>query len=167
MDNTSSHPLTASATGSDSTCLVAVLRVVWLKQLYLSKDPTWDFVTMAHWSAVEVNIAIVCACLMTAKPLIANFFPRFLQPNGGYQQHDDDVDHPRTIGTSSFRQKTLHVSKPTDAYLADQSVGQSSTAVSDPDVRMEDWKGRGEDAGGGPDRLEKALQDKGQTLGSR
>jgi hypothetical protein len=28
------------------------------------------------WSAVELNIAIVCACLMVMKPLISRLFPQ-------------------------------------------------------------------------------------------
>lgn len=111
---------------------------MWLKQLLHSQDPTWDFTTIAHWSFVEVNIAIVCACLMTMKPLIAKFFPGFLQPSGGYQQHDDGGDHPRTIGATSFRPRAP--SRPTDTYLADQSMDQSSTPGSDLYVKMEDLK---------------------------
>jgi hypothetical protein len=36
---------------------------------------------MSHWNCVEVNVAIVCACLMTMKPLICRLWPRLLDPS--------------------------------------------------------------------------------------
>ncbi|KAF2496535.1 hypothetical protein BU16DRAFT_537710 [Lophium mytilinum] len=32
------------------------------------------------WSALEVNIAIVCACMMALKPLLVHLFPRLMEP---------------------------------------------------------------------------------------
>ena len=42
-----------------------------IKPLLGSADPSWDFVTVAHWTSVEVNAAVVCACLLATKPLLA------------------------------------------------------------------------------------------------
>ncbi|KAK3395257.1 hypothetical protein B0H63DRAFT_386009 [Podospora didyma] len=54
-------------------CLISVLRTIWLNTLLYSRDSTWDFVSIANWSAVEINIAVVCACLPTMKPLVTRF----------------------------------------------------------------------------------------------
>ena len=43
-------------------------------------DFTWDYISISIWTCIEVNIAIVCACLMTLKPLIAKLWPRWLPP---------------------------------------------------------------------------------------
>lgn len=54
-------------------CLISILRTLWLTALISSTDMTWDLTSIANWSIVEINIAIVCACLMTYKPLINKF----------------------------------------------------------------------------------------------
>lgn len=39
---------------------------------------TYEFSTVAYWGAVEVNLAIICACLTILKPLLVQLFPRLL-----------------------------------------------------------------------------------------
>ncbi|PGH18990.1 hypothetical protein AJ79_00023 [Helicocarpus griseus UAMH5409] len=56
-------------------CIVSGLRLEALVILSSSKDPTWDQTATAYWSAVEINVAIVCACLPTLKPLISKIAP--------------------------------------------------------------------------------------------
>lgn len=38
------------------------------------------------WSIIELNVAIICACLITIKPLVARVFPRG-GGNGGNARH--------------------------------------------------------------------------------
>ena len=42
-------------------------------------DITMDIAGVAMWSAVELNVAIVCASLMVMKPLVAHVFPRLFR----------------------------------------------------------------------------------------
>ncbi|CAI7627029.1 unnamed protein product [Penicillium glandicola] len=56
-------------------CITSIIRLVSLKQISDSTDPTYDNVGAASWSAVECNTGIICACLPTLKPLIARIFP--------------------------------------------------------------------------------------------
>ena len=37
---------------------------------------------MACWTMAEVNMAVLCACLITMKPLISKLFPRMLSSGG-------------------------------------------------------------------------------------
>jgi hypothetical protein len=41
----------------------------------MSEDPPWDNVGAAMWSAIELNVAIICASLPTLRPLAAKFIP--------------------------------------------------------------------------------------------
>lgn len=59
-----------------------MLRVVSIAAIDLA-DPTYGLATIAKWGSVEVNLAIVCACLTTLKPLIARLFPRLLKSTYG------------------------------------------------------------------------------------
>ncbi|KAK1752698.1 hypothetical protein QBC47DRAFT_349501 [Echria macrotheca] len=62
-------------------CFISILR---LPKLYENAgpnpptDPTWFAVDLSYLTAVEVNGAIVCACMMTLKPFVAKYFPGVL-----------------------------------------------------------------------------------------
>ncbi|KAK4156609.1 hypothetical protein C8A00DRAFT_12471 [Chaetomidium leptoderma] len=59
-------------------CLISVIRIVVLSLMDLS-DMTHQLASLAVWGAVEVNLAIICACLTTLKPLIVRILPRLLK----------------------------------------------------------------------------------------
>ncbi|CAP98684.1 Pc22g13960 [Penicillium rubens Wisconsin 54-1255] len=60
---------------AQSVCVTSVIRLVSLKKIAESSDPTYDNVGAASWSAIECNTGIICACLPTLKPLVARIFP--------------------------------------------------------------------------------------------
>jgi hypothetical protein len=43
-----------------------------------SSDPTYDNPGAAMWSAIECNVAIICACLPGIRAFISKLLPRFL-----------------------------------------------------------------------------------------
>ena len=51
---------------------------------------------MANWSTVEINAAIICACLMTMKPLFSMAF-------GTRKKEPVSSSGPLTIGSSPLR----------------------------------------------------------------
>jgi hypothetical protein len=51
---------------------------------------TYNLATLSIWSSIEVNLAIICACLTTLKPLIVRMFPRLLKTS--------HLATPRTLG---------------------------------------------------------------------
>jgi hypothetical protein len=76
-------------------CLISIIRLVIVSRLDFSDVP-WQFSVVAYWSAVEVNLAIICACLTTLKPLVARFFPKLLGSTA-------DPTHGPTTGTHQAR----------------------------------------------------------------
>ncbi|KAK2761722.1 hypothetical protein FQN54_001550 [Arachnomyces sp. PD_36] len=60
------------------TCLTSIFRLTALHTLLKSKDPTWDQPATAYWSAIELNMGIICACLATLRPLVSRIAPRLL-----------------------------------------------------------------------------------------
>ena len=75
------HPFVfdqSSPTYPLSVCITSILRLHALYASSVSRDITWDSATALIWSTVEVNVAIVCACLPTLKPIISLVFPRLL-----------------------------------------------------------------------------------------
>ncbi|PKY03937.1 integral membrane protein [Aspergillus campestris IBT 28561] len=59
-------------------CVTSVCRLVSLKKISESADPTYDNVGAAAWSAIECNVGIICACLPTLRPLISRVVPHLL-----------------------------------------------------------------------------------------
>jgi hypothetical protein len=60
-------------------------------------DPSWDSIPLSFWNIVEVNVAIVCACSLTLKPLIDKLWPRLLDPPSG----DAGADMESADGSSA------------------------------------------------------------------
>ncbi|RJE26704.1 integral membrane protein [Aspergillus sclerotialis] len=56
-------------------CVTSICRLVSLKTIADSNDPTYDNVGAALWSAIECNVGIICACLPTLRPLVSRIFP--------------------------------------------------------------------------------------------
>jgi len=67
----------------DSVCIVSALRLVTLIEIQTGKDldMTYTSAQIVYWSTVEVNASIICACVMTLKPLIQKWFPNMLSPS--------------------------------------------------------------------------------------
>ncbi|KAH7131876.1 hypothetical protein B0J11DRAFT_565468 [Dendryphion nanum] len=55
--------------------LASVLRLHALYIVVISEDITWDNPGTATWSAMELNIGIICASLPTLRAFLARYFP--------------------------------------------------------------------------------------------
>ena len=94
--------------------------MVVLKNLDLT-DVTYSLAASSYWSAVEINLAVICACLTTLKPLLARLFPKLLGTSmaSGYGTTGRNVavrygDASRTGGaplttTLSSQRKKRHI----------------------------------------------------------
>ncbi|KAI7209928.1 hypothetical protein KC333_g8498 [Hortaea werneckii] len=58
------------------TCIISVLRLVSVYAVTNTDDPTYNNGRTALWSALEINIAIICSCIPTLKSMATRFFPR-------------------------------------------------------------------------------------------
>ncbi|KAL4972068.1 hypothetical protein BDW66DRAFT_155060 [Aspergillus desertorum] len=56
--------------------VTSILRLHSLLVISDSEDPTYDNVGAATWSAVECNVAIICACLPATRAFISKLIPR-------------------------------------------------------------------------------------------
>ncbi|KAL5343792.1 hypothetical protein BJX70DRAFT_393840 [Aspergillus crustosus] len=56
--------------------VTSILRLQSLLVISDSTDPTYDNVGAATWSAVECNVAIICACLPATRAFISKLIPR-------------------------------------------------------------------------------------------
>ncbi|KAK0751783.1 hypothetical protein B0T18DRAFT_426375 [Schizothecium vesticola] len=61
-------------------CIISAVRLATFVNIQNGKnwDRTYTGAKIQYWSTVEVNASIVCACIMTMKPLVQKLFPTFL-----------------------------------------------------------------------------------------
>lgn len=81
------HPNSYGTEGSqiDSVCIVSMLRLHSLVVLAQNPmDKTWYGAPTAYWSAIEANLAIVCASAPALKPLVVKILPAFSSQMGSY-----------------------------------------------------------------------------------
>lgn len=81
--------------------------------MYLIQIPTWadftyDSVPLSYWTCLEVNTAIVCACVMTLKPFLTHYFPSLTRSRPtssptGHSPHESAGGAPLTIGSRPVR----------------------------------------------------------------
>lgn len=93
-------------------------------------DPTWDNVGVAILSCIELNIAIICPCLPTLKPLISRHFPRLLSPSRSCRCH-----HQRGCGVDAQNSDA----NSTKSGLSEQRHSNSKRTPGDPGS----WNGGG------------------------
>ncbi|EPS38843.1 hypothetical protein H072_7393 [Dactylellina haptotyla CBS 200.50] len=111
-------------------CIVSILRLRFLIILSKSMDPTWDQPATAYWSAIEMNISIVCACLPALKPLISLVAPSIFgttatgsQPPsyGDYRHRSKKISsgggHGRNFSDKTRRSRSGHGVTTTDEEL--------------------------------------------------
>lgn len=83
--------------------IVSVLRLHFLIEVSKHReDTTWYSGPVAYWSALEINLAIVCATTPALKPLVVRLLPNFGSRFGSKQTGNTSGQVP-TIGTQSVR----------------------------------------------------------------
>jgi hypothetical protein len=130
------------------------LRAVWLHQLLYSQDQTWDLVTIANWSVVEINTAIIVACLPTLKPVLRKVLSplahRFI-PGRSLPPASDS--QPRTIG--SMPMNALNMRRKQDPHFMSleeshiDCVDKGASSVSQVETDQGDSRHEGFDLGTG------------------
>lgn len=81
-----------------SVAFISFVRVIFLDKLHRNADPdfTWAGARFGMLCMIEVNAAIVVACLITLKPLSHKLWPNLLRDHSLEQL---DGDNPPTIGS--------------------------------------------------------------------
>lgn len=83
-------------------CIVSILRLHALYELAQHNDSTWYGAATAYWSAIEVNLAIVCASTPALKPLVIRIIPAFSSRRRSSGSGDSSNTTQRPTSTRSF-----------------------------------------------------------------
>ncbi|KAF1944898.1 hypothetical protein EJ02DRAFT_478672, partial [Clathrospora elynae] len=87
-------------------CVVSFLRLHALTVLVAHpQDNSWYGSATAYWSAIEVNLAIVCASLPALKPLVATVIPAFVTRHS-HEGYGTDITDKNTLQAFEDRRQT-------------------------------------------------------------
>ncbi|KUJ17812.1 uncharacterized protein LY89DRAFT_747710 [Mollisia scopiformis] len=57
-------------------CIISIVRLQSLLVFGNSIDPTWDYVPVTIWTALELGSAMICSCMPALRTLFHRIFPR-------------------------------------------------------------------------------------------
>ncbi len=113
--------------------MISIIRLVTLEKTDFT-DVTYNFSAISYWGAVEVNLAIICACLTTLKPLLARMFPKLLGSSAATRygptttgrnvgsRYGGGVGPPTDTVTSQHLKRPVTVEEREFSRLDDESV---------------------------------------------
>ncbi|SPO02589.1 related to integral membrane protein PTH11 [Cephalotrichum gorgonifer] len=120
--------------------IVSVLRLQSIVHFTMDQDnPTWENAAITKWSAIEVNVGLICACMPTIRMALVKAFKIFREgtTNRGYVSGKDNYPGSRSRsiphqGSSSHRGNAARVDsivdeRATDAYHSSIACTKSYT----------------------------------------
>jgi fucose permease len=96
-------------------------------------DFSWYSSYSFMWSAIEVNVGIMCACVPALKPLVSRFMPHLLRDDGDFTEKHSSVDRMPTF-EMAVAQRIPSIPEPT--HLTTQPSRESAE---ESDVGMMDF----------------------------
>ncbi|KAE8376655.1 hypothetical protein BDV26DRAFT_231244 [Aspergillus bertholletiae] len=103
---------------------VAIARVIvfWFNRW--NTNPTVQLQPIVHWSVIEVQIAVMCACLPTFRAMLVHVFPKVLgnSSDKSYYAHRNTPSKPPTFGSTQPLSKS-HINK-TVSYSIDYTTNK-------------------------------------------
>ncbi|KAF7589722.1 hypothetical protein BBP40_003920 [Aspergillus hancockii] len=104
---------------------VAIIRVVvfWFNRW--NTNPTVQLQPIVHWSTLEVQIAVICACLPTTRAMLVHLFPKMLgntSDQSYYEQRNTPSARPTFASGQALNNKS-HINK-TVSYSVDYAANK-------------------------------------------
>ncbi|KAL4769508.1 hypothetical protein BDW60DRAFT_224763 [Aspergillus nidulans var. acristatus] len=95
--------------------VTSILRLKSLLVISDSDDPTYDNVGAATWSAIECNVAIMCACLPTTRAFISKLIPRLFS-TGKSKSTTNHYGRSRSMNLPGFQASVAGGNEPSHGY---------------------------------------------------
>ncbi|PKY03164.1 putative integral membrane protein [Aspergillus campestris IBT 28561] len=136
--------------------ITSILRLKSLLVISNSADPTYDNPSAATWSAVECNVAIICACLPATKAFISRLVPRFFSTGGNTYKYQSRSKYIDTHGGGG-RSHNPHVSNVQTSIAAynNRPEYHMSTLKSPKDPRTNSVDSKVSSSSGGEDQAQR------------
>ncbi|KAE8372003.1 hypothetical protein BDV26DRAFT_302326 [Aspergillus bertholletiae] len=113
--------------------VTSILRFQSLLVISQSTDPTYDNPPAAMWSAVECNVAIICACLPSMRALISHLIPRvFSTRSNRYMTKQTDGNFNVTHRTQTTAIQASVADGASDLSMVDLGRPDKSSTLESP-----------------------------------
>jgi len=99
-------------------------------------DFSWYSSFSFMWSAIEVNVGIMCACVPALKPLVSRYMPKMLRDDGDMTEKHSSLDQGVTAQNARMVEMHRIPSMPEPAWLERHP---SSEPIEDPNMNMMDF----------------------------
>ncbi|KAF9889398.1 hypothetical protein FE257_007299 [Aspergillus nanangensis] len=109
--------------------VTSILRLQSLLVISHSTDPTYDNPGAATWSAVECNVAIICACLPGTRAFISRLLPRFFSSRSANYRSRSKTNNParsRSTNFTNLQTSTSVAAPPPDYHMKSFKRSDSS-----------------------------------------
>ncbi|KLU91462.1 hypothetical protein MAPG_09982 [Magnaporthiopsis poae ATCC 64411] len=77
--------------------VVSILRLQSMVEFASTINPTWDHWDLTKWSTIEINVAIMCACLPSLRLLLVRMFPLLHGTTARYGSKPDYKEPSRGV----------------------------------------------------------------------
>ncbi|KAH6665001.1 hypothetical protein B0J14DRAFT_607146 [Halenospora varia] len=101
-------------------CIVSGIRLRSLLIFGNSIDPSWDYVLVVVWTALEIGVAMICSCLPALRTLLVRTYPRSLMSK--IRSRESNSDNPASRLKRNILGKPKHF-----LDLSDDNVGMTNT----------------------------------------
>ena len=88
-------------TGTNSTTVVAIIRLAQLRHYAQTTNPTMDDVGPDVWTMLELNVGVFCVCMPSARKFVARRFPALfstVEPSNKYTPNSHSGSSKRSAG---------------------------------------------------------------------
>ncbi|KAI0379556.1 hypothetical protein F5Y04DRAFT_271863 [Hypomontagnella monticulosa] len=111
--------------------ITSCLRVTTIDLQATTPDPTYE-ISSTMWTIIEMNVAIVCACLPQIRPLIVRWFPKLMPAcySNPQEQHSKRAICTGNTSRSYLSNNSRNYPKPEEARWARMNNGHNSANVS-------------------------------------
>ncbi|KAF4313488.1 integral membrane protein [Botryosphaeria dothidea] len=112
-------------------CVTSIVRLYYLHYLNTIQDKTFYYPIGGTWSAIELNVVIICACLITLHPLLAIVLSPIKRYASQYSQRSRN-----TTGIAPASEVHRHTSKDIKTTIHVMEEGESAEHLASEDSHV-------------------------------
>ncbi|KAI9848471.1 MAG: hypothetical protein M1838_000515 [Thelocarpon superellum] len=75
-------------------CAISIIRLAELRGLLANPDFSWTILDASIWGIVEIDVSIVCSCLVVYQPLLRKFSPAFFSFKSSFYSNPGSGETP-------------------------------------------------------------------------
>ena len=116
-------------TEDPSVCVASTLRVVAIALAPDGEFKSWGDQPLALWTSIETNVAIICSCLPTLRPLVTGLCLKLRRMTGTQLGLHSLSSKDEEIGTGQGQDKSIFVTTTHTIHESPRKDERSSSSL--------------------------------------